>query len=124
MSPILGIMLKRAVNVLASGILGALVATVGAGAHRAAGYLGIGLVLALVASAAIFAKTWASWAGFIAFASVWAAATMFYGGKGPGDSVLVSADLKGQLLIYGGAVLIAVTAAVPRFVLVGRDVSS
>lgn len=116
-------MLKRAVNVLASGILGALVATIGAGAHRSAGYLGVVLALALVACAAIFAKTWESWPGFVAFASVWAAATVFYGGKGPGDSVLVAADLKGHLLIYGGATLIAIAAGVPRFVLVGRDVA-
>jgi len=117
-------MLKRAVNVLASGILGALVATIGAGAHRSAGYLGVALALVLVACAAIFAKTWESWAGFIAFASLWVAATVFYGGSGPGNSILVAADLKGHLLIYGGATLIAIIAAVPRFVLVGRDVSS
>ena len=123
-SPILVSMLKRAVYVLALGLLGALVATVGAGSHRSTGYLGVGLALALVACAGIFAKAWQSWAGFIAFASLWVGATVFFAGTGPGQSTLFAADLKGHLWVYGGAVLVSLVAALPRFVLVGPDVAS
>jgi hypothetical protein len=116
-------MLKRALAVCALGVLGALVAVIGAGSHRSAGYLGIVLALALVASAGIFAKAWESWAGFIAYASLWAAGTVYFGSKGPGNSVLVADDLKGLLWIYGGTTVMAIVAGIPRFVLVGRDVA-
>lgn len=107
----------------ALGVLGALVAVIGAGSHRAAGYLGIVLALVLVASAGLFAKAWQSWAGFIAYASVWAVGTVFFSSKGPGESVLVANDLKGQLWTLGGAAVVAIVAAIPPFVLVGRDVA-
>lgn len=116
-------MLKRSAYVLALGLLGALVATVGAGSHRSTGYLGVSLALVLVACAGTFAKAWQSWGGFISFASLWVGSTMFFAGEGPGQSMLVADDLKGHLWVYGGAGLIALVAALPRFVLVGRDVT-
>ncbi len=117
-------MLKRAIYALALGLLGALVAAIGAGSHRSTGYLGVGLALALVACAGIFAKAWQSWSGFIAFASLWVATTVFFASTGPGQSTLVAADLKGHLWVYGGAVVLSAVAAVPRFVLDGRDVAA
>jgi|GEM_PF-1033100 hypothetical protein len=122
-SPILDTMLKRAVSVVALGLLGALVAAIGAGSHRSTGYLGVGLVLALIASAAIFAKVWQSWNGYIAFASLWVAVTVYFHATGPGQSQLIAGDLKDQLWVYGGAAMLAVVAAVPRFALVGRNVA-
>lgn len=116
-------MLKRSVSVLALGLLGALVATIGSGSHRSAGYLGVGLALLLVACAATFAKAWQSWGGFISFASLWVAFTMFFASEGPGQSTLVAGDLKGYLWIYGGAGVVTVVAALPRFVLEGPDVT-
>jgi len=123
-SPILDTMLKRALYVLVLGVLGALVAAIGAGSHRSTGYLGVALALTLVACAGLFAKAWQSWEGFIAFASLWVGATVFFAGTGPGQSTLVADDLKGHLWVYGGAVVLSVIAALPRFVLVGRDVAS
>lgn len=117
-------MLKRATYVLALGLLGALVAAIGAGSHRSTGYVGIVLALLLVAAAGVFAKVAQSWAGFVAFATLWVGATMFFAGKGPGQSTLVADDLKGHLWVYGGALVLFVVAALPRFVLVGRDVTS
>jgi hypothetical protein len=122
-SLILDTMLKRAVSVVALGLLGALVAAIGAGSHRSTGYLGVGLVLALIACAGIFAKAWRSWNGYIAFASLWVAVTVYFHGTGPGQSQLIAGDLKDQLWVYGGAAVLAVVGAVPRFVLVGRDVA-
>ncbi|NYI42267.1 DUF6113 family protein [Demequina lutea] len=116
-------MLKRAVSVLALGLLGALVAAIGAGSHRSTGYLGVGLVLALIACAGVFAKVWQSWNGYVAFASLWVGVTVFFYSTGPGQSQLISGDLKDQLWVYGGAVVLSIVAAVPRFVFVGRDVA-
>lgn len=117
-------MLKRSVYALALGLLGALVAAIGAGSHRSAGYLGVALALVLIASAGVFAKAWQSWTGYTAFAALWAAATMYFAGPGPGQSTLVASDLKGNLLVYGGAVVLTAIAIVPRSILVGRDVAS
>ena len=122
-SPILDTMLKRAVSVVALGLLGALVAAICAGSHRSAGYLGVGLVLVLIASAGVFAKAWQSWNGYIAFASLWVAVTVFFYATGPGQSQLIAGDLKDKLWVYGGGAVLAVVAAVPRFALVGRDVA-
>ena len=122
-SHILDVMLKRAVSVLALGLLGAFVAAIGAGAHRSTGYLGLVLVLVLIASAGVFAKTWQSWNGYIGFAALWVAVTVFFASTGPAQSKLVAGDLKDQLWIYGGAVVLFLVGAVPRFVLVGRDVA-
>ncbi len=116
-------MLKRAVYGVALGLRGALVAAIGAGSHRSTGYLGVGLVLVLIACAGIFAKAWQSWNGYIAFASLWVAVTVFFHSTGPGKSQLIAGDLKDQLWVYGGATVLAVVAAVPRFALVGRDVA-
>ena len=109
---------------LALGVLGVLVAAIGAGAHRSTGYLGVTLALALVACASLFAKAWQSWAGFTTFASLWVAVTVFFASKGPGQSTLVADDLKGYLWVYGGAFVLFLVAALPRFVLVGSDVAS
>jgi hypothetical protein len=116
-------MLKRAVNWVALGVLGALVATIGAGAHRASGFLGVSLALALVATAGLFAKAWESWTGFVVYAALWGAATVVFAGEGPANSVLVQDDLRGRLWIFGGTVMISLVAAVPRFVLVGSRVA-
>ncbi len=116
-------MLKRAVSALALGLLGALVAAIGAGAHRAAGYLGVVLVLVLIASSAIFAKAWQSWNGLVAFAALWVAVTVYFKSTGPANSQLVANDLKDHLWVYGGAVVLLVVALIPRSTLVGRDVA-
>lgn len=122
-SPILDTMLKRALSVVALGLLGALVAAVGAGSHRSTGYLGVGLVMVLIASAAVFAKAWQSWNGYIAFASLWVAVTVYFYATGPAQSQLIEGDLKDHLWVYGGAAVLSLVAAVPRFALVGRDVA-
>jgi FtsH-binding integral membrane protein len=116
-------MLKRVVSVLALGLLAALVAAIGAGAHRSTGYLGVVLVLALIAFAGVFAKAWQSWNGYVGFAAVWVGVTVFFASTGPAQSQLVAGDLKDQLWVYGGVAVLCIVAMVPRFVLVGRDVA-
>ena len=105
-------------------LLGVIVATVGVGAHRSLGYGGAVVGILIVLLVGVFAKAWQGWSGFIAYAVAWGTLAMVYASKGPGGSILVAADARGKLWLYGGVVAVAVVAAVPRSVIVGRDVAS
>ena len=118
-------MLRRAVGLIALTMAGAVVATIGSGGYRSMGYLGVVFALILVGAAGLFAKAWQGWAGFASYAAAWVLATFFFAQRGPGGSVLIPADdLKASLWVYGGAVVMALVAAIPPYVLVGRDVAS
>lgn len=117
-------MLVRVPSVAALALLGFIVATVGAGAHRSLGYFGAIIAVLIALSVGVFAKTWQAWGGFIAFATTWGVMAMVYAGGGPGGSVLVVDDPRGKLWLFGSVVAIALVAAVPRSVIVGRDVAS
>ncbi len=105
-------------------LLGAIAATVGVGAHRSLGYAGAIIGIAMVLLAGVFAKAWRGWSGYIAYAVVWGAMAMIYLSTGPGGSILVADDLRGRLWLYGGVLAVAIVGAVPRSVIVGRDVAS
>ena len=105
-------------------MLGVVVATVGVGAHRAFGYVGLGLGLLLVATAGIFARAWGRWLGFLAYAVGWVVLTLIYAQEGPANSVLVGNDTNGLLWIYGGSLVIVLVALVPRRWLEGRNVEA
>lgn len=117
-------MLMRVLSVAALALLGVVVASVGVGAHRSLGYGGaiVGVVVVLLAGA--FAKTWRAWSGFIAYAVAWGAMAIVYVSTGPGGSILVADDLRGRLWLFGGGAAVAIVAAAPRSVFVGRDVAS
>ncbi len=117
-------MLVRVLSVSVLALLGVIVATVGVGAHRSLGYAGALIGIVIVALVGVFAKAWQGWRGFIAYAVAWGAMAMVYASMGPGGSILVAADARGQLWLYGGVVGVAIVAAVPRSVIVGRDVAS
>lgn len=116
-------MLVRVLSVTALALLGVIVATVGVGAHRSLGYAGAIIGVLIVLLVGVFAKAWQGWSGFIAYAVAWGAMAMIYASKGPGESILVAADARGQLWLYGGVLALAIVAAVPRYVIVGRDVA-
>ena len=117
-------MLKRALGLFVLTLAGAVIAAIGAGGYRSMGYLGVICALLLIASAGLFAKAWQGWLGFGGYAGAWVLATFFFAQRGPGGSILLPADdLKASLLVYGGAVVVAIVGAIPPFVLVGRDVS-
>lgn len=109
---------------VALALLGFIVATVGVGAHRSLGYGGAIMSVVIVVLVGVFAKAWQAWAGFIAYAIVWGIMATVYASKGPGGSILVADDLRGRLWLFGGTAAIAIVAAVPRSVIVGRDVAS
>lgn len=123
-SLILDGMLKWVVLLVALALLGVGVATVGVGAHRAYGYIGVALGLILVVTASLFARAWGRWLGYAVFAAAWAAMTTVYAQRGPADSILIAADNQGYLWLYGGAIAIVAVALVPRRVIEGRDVTA
>lgn len=108
---------------VALALLGFIVATVGVGAHRSLGYGGAVMGVVAVALVGVFAKAWQAWSGFIAYAIAWGVMAMVYASTGPGGSILVADDARGRLWLYGGMVAISIVAAVPRSVIVGRDVA-
>jgi hypothetical protein len=117
-------MVRTIARIVALLFAGVIVATVGVGAHRALGYVGVTLALILVAVAGIFARTWARWSGFAAYAGAWATMTMIYAQVGPSRSVLIANDLHGYLWLYGGTLVIVLVALIPRRWLEGRDVAA
>ena len=117
-------MVRTIARILALLIAGVVVATVGVGAHRALGYVGVSLGLILVAIAGIFARTWARWIGYAAYAGSWALMTMIYAQVGPSRSVLIADDLHGYLWLYGGSLVIILVALIPRRWLEGSDVAA
>jgi hypothetical protein len=117
-------MLVRVLSVAALALLGVVVATVGVGAHRSLGYGGAVIGIVLVALVGVFAKAWQAWSGFIAYAIAWGLMAMVYASTGPGGSILVADDVRGRLWLFGGTTAVAMVAAVPRSLFVGRDVAS
>ncbi len=117
-------MLARVLSVTALALLGVIAATVGVGAHRSLGYAGAISGILIVLLVGVFAKAWQAWSGFIAYAVAWGTMAMVYASTGPGGSILVADDARGRLWLYGGVVAVAIVAAVPRNVIVGRDVAS
>jgi hypothetical protein len=117
-------MVRTIAKVIALSLAGVIVATVGVGAHRALGYVGVTLALVLVAVAGVFARTWARFAGYTAYAAGWFVATAVYNQQGPGNSRLIWPDAHGAVWLYGAAVVLVLIALVPRRWLEGRDVAT
>jgi len=109
--------------VSALALLGLIVATVGVGAHRSLGYGGAIIGIVVVVLVGVFAKAWQAWSGFIAYATVWGVMATVYASTGPGESILVADDARGRLWLFGGVAAMSIVAAVPRSVVVGRDVA-
>ncbi|WP_062461551.1 hypothetical protein [Demequina soli] len=105
-------------------LIGAIVALVGAGSHRAYGWVGLTASLLLVASASVFARAWSGFSGLGVMGAAWVVMTMVLAQTGPGGSVLIAGDRLGLTWVYGGAAVIAIVAVVPRRLLVGAKVAA
>jgi hypothetical protein len=116
-------MVRTTAKIIALILTGVIVATVGVGAHRALGYLGLSLALILVAVVGVFARTWGRWAGYAAYAGAWVAMTLVYKQQGPGNSRLIWPDAHGALWLYGGTAVIVLVALIPRRWLEGGHVT-
>ncbi|WP_062516655.1 hypothetical protein [Demequina gelatinilytica] len=107
---------------LAIALMGALVALVGAGSHRAYGWFGAAACLLLVAAASMFSRAWRGFLGLGVFAFPWVALTTLLSTAGPGGSApLIVADAHGLTWVYGGAAVIVVVGLLPRRLLVGVE---
>lgn len=102
-------------------VMGAVVAVVGASAHRAFPWWGLTLSIAMVVAGAVFARAWKLWAGLATFALVWLMLTSVFAQEGPGGSLLVAGDHLGLSWAVGGAVAMVVAALLPRTLLMGSD---
>ncbi|WP_042215089.1 hypothetical protein [Demequina mangrovi] len=100
---------------LAIAVLGALVALVGAGSHRAYGWFGVTAGLLLVAAASTFSRAWRAYAGLSIFAAAWVILTSLLATAGPGGSApLILSDARGLTWVYGGAIVVVVVGLLPR----------
>ncbi len=117
--------MRRLVEILVSGILGAVSAIVGGIAHRGFPPFGVILSVLLVLLAAVFVRTWSGWTGVIAFAVPFVILTYLFTRVGPGGSLLIAGDTLGWSWIYGGAGAVVIACLLPpRLLGGGRSVPS
>lgn len=117
--------MRRAVEVLVSALLGAIVAVVGSIAHRSYPPIGVVLSVLLVLMATVFVRTWSGWTGVVAFAVPFAALTYIFTREGPGGSLLIAPDGLGYGWLYGGAGAVVIACLLPaRMLGGGRSVPS
>lgn len=112
-------MLTRVLAIVALVVAGGIVALVGTGAHRSFDWWGVSLALLLIALAGTFAKVWQSWLGFVGYALGWVVMVTVLA-VGLDGSVLIADDARGQAWVFGGALVMIVTAIVPTFLWLGR----
>lgn len=104
-------------SLLVIALLGAIVALVGAGSHRAYAWLGLIACLAMVATASVFSRAWRGLTGLAVMGAAWATVTVVLASEGPGGSFLIVQDAHGLAWVIGGVAIIAAAALVPRRVL-------
>ncbi|WP_343035819.1 DUF6113 family protein [Isoptericola sediminis] len=98
-------------------LLGAVVGLIGTVGHRMLwGDLPVGPVLglALTLSAAVLCRAWSGVGTLLACGAGWLVTVQVLAAEGPGGDVLVPADAIGYVWTYGGLVLFAVAAFLPR----------
>jgi hypothetical protein len=103
----------------ACAVLGALVGLVGTVAHRAAVvdlpvHLGLVLSLLAVLAAAVLARSWGGFAGLLGYGIGWVVVVQLLSLEGPGGDVLVPSQAVGYVWIYGGLLVVAAAAFLPR----------
>ena len=105
---------------LACALIGVIVGLVGTVAHRApvvdVPALHLGLVLALLAvlAAGVLSRAWGGFAGLVGYGIGWLVVVQVLSLEGPGGDVLVPSQAVGYVWIYGGLLVVALTAFLPR----------
>ncbi|WP_174774888.1 hypothetical protein [Cellulosimicrobium cellulans] len=108
---------------MACALVGVLVGLVGTVAHRAhllgvdlPGGVGLGIVLALVTVfvAGTLARAWGGMAGLLGYGIGWVVVVQLLSLEGPGGDVLVPSEPVGYVWIYGGLLVVAAVAFLPR----------
>lgn len=98
-------------------LLGGAVGTIGTVAHRAewAGLpTGVMLALLLTLSTAMLCRAWSGTVTLLTAGAGWLVVVQALSATGPGGDVLVPAQTVGYVWSYGGLVLFAVAAFLPR----------
>lgn len=95
-------------------LMGAVVALVGAGSHRALSGVGLVLCLLLVGVGTVFVRAWRDRMGLAVFGVAWAVMTVVLAGEGPGGSLLIVRDVFGYGWLGGGVAMLVAVAVVPR----------
>jgi hypothetical protein len=108
---------------LVCALIGVIVGLVGTVAHRATplgialpGGFGLGFVLALITvlAAGILSRAWGGMAGLLGYGIGWVVVVQLLSLQGPGGDVLVPSQPVGYAWIYGGLVVVAAVAFLPR----------
>jgi hypothetical protein len=105
---------------LACALIGAIVGLVGTVAHRApvvevpALHLGLVLSLLAVLAASVLSRAWGGYVGLVGFGVGWVAVVQVLAIEGPGGDVLVPSQAVGYVWIYGGMLVVAAAAFLPR----------
>lgn len=102
-------------------LLGLITALVGAGSHRALGWVGLALCLAMMVAATLFSRAWRGFLGLGVLGAAWTVMTLVLAMEGPGASLLIAPDVRGLAWVYGGAATFVIAAVLPRRVLVGSE---
>ncbi|WP_430867518.1 hypothetical protein [Demequina aurantiaca] len=113
-------MIRSVLAYVVLGVVGLVVALVGATAYRSIPPFGVALCIVLMLSATVFARAWKDWSGIGVFAGVWAVATYVLSMEGPGGSLLIATDSLGYAWLIGGTTAVIVVCLIPRHVLFGR----
>ncbi|WP_454044504.1 DUF6113 family protein [Cellulosimicrobium sp. Marseille-Q8652] len=104
----------------ACALIGAVVGLVGTVAHRApvvdlpALHLGLVLALLAVLAGSVLSRAWGGYAGLLGFGIGWVAVVQILSLEGPGGDVLVPGQVVGYVWIYGGLLVVALAAFLPR----------
>jgi hypothetical protein len=111
--------MRRAIEIVVSAILGAIVASVGAIAHRS--YPPVGLILSalLVLAAIVFVRAWGSWGAVLAFAIPFVALTFVFARQGPGGDLLIAGDSLGYAWLIASTVAVLIACVLPARLLGG-----
>jgi hypothetical protein len=117
--------MRRALEILVSAVLGAVVATVGAIAHRGHPPVGVVLCALLALFATVFVRAWSGWTGVIALAVPFVALSFVFTRPGPGGSLLIAGDGLGYSWLYAAAGAVIIACLLPsRLLGGGHDVAS
>jgi len=111
--------MRRALEIVVCGFLGAIVASVGAVAYRSYPPVGVILSVLLVLASTVFVRTWSGWIGVIAFAVPFVALTFAFTRTGQGGDLLITPDGLGYGWLYGGAGAVVIACLLPARMLGG-----
>jgi len=111
--------MRTALAILVSAGLGAIIACVGAVAHRSVPPFGVILSVLLVMVAVVFVRAWVGWLGVIALAVPFILLTTLFSRPGPAESLLIAGDPLGYAWLYGSAGAVVITCILPARLLGG-----